>query len=141
MKQAALTFHIDVVSAESVLYSGSAIQLFAPAEMGEVGILARHAPLLTRLKPGVVRVVAADEIEHSFLISGGFLEVQSHAVTLLTDTAVRTENLDVAAAKAAKEHAERDMRRRMSPSEYAKLKVELVQLLKIARELERVRGK
>ena len=83
----AMTLHVDIVSAEAEIYSGTATMVFAPAEMGEVGIAPRHAPMLTRLNPGEVRVQSQEGTEQSFFVSGGMLEVQPHIVTVLADTA------------------------------------------------------
>ena len=94
----AMTIHVDIVSAEAAISSGSATMVFAPAEMGEVGIAPRHTPMLTRLKPGEVRVQTDDGKEQSFYVSGGMLEVQPHVVTVLSDTALRAKDLDEAAA-------------------------------------------
>jgi F-type H+-transporting ATPase subunit epsilon len=84
----AMTLHVDIVSAEAEIFSGTVTMVFAPAEMGEVGIAPRHAPLLTRLKPGEIRIQQADGAEQSFFVSGGMLEVQPHVVTVLADTAI-----------------------------------------------------
>lgn len=101
-----MKIHVDVVSAEGEIYSGSAETVFAPAEMGEIGILPRHAPLLTRLKPGNLRIhVEGEEEEHVF-VSGGLLEVQPHLVTVLADTAERAADIDEAEAEKAKQRAE-----------------------------------
>ena len=79
----AMTMHVNIVSAENEIYSGTVIQVFAPAEMGEVGIMPRHAPMLSTLKPGVVRVILQEGEEQTFFVSGGILEVQPHVVTIL----------------------------------------------------------
>ena len=89
-----MTIHVDIVSAETELYSGLAEMVFAPAIMGEVGIAPRHAPLVTRLKPGEVRLQLPEGKEESFFVSGGILEIQPHVVTILSDSASRTEDLD-----------------------------------------------
>lgn len=98
--------HVDIVSAEGQIFSGEATMVFAPAEMGEVGIAPRHAPLLTRLKPGTVRVKNGDQVL-PFFISGGILEVQPHLVTVLADSALRASDADEAQAEAAKQRAEK----------------------------------
>ena len=103
----AMTLHVDIVSAEAEIFSGTATMVFAPAEMGEVGIAPRHAPLLTRLKPGEVRVQTQEGDELSFFVSGGMLEVQPHVITVLADTAIRADDLDEAQALEAKERAEK----------------------------------
>lgn len=102
----AMTMHVDVVSAEKQVYSGPVTMLIAPAEMGEVGIAPRHAPLVTRIKPGEVKVELSDGSHESFFVSGGILEVQKSIVTILADTAIRADDLDEAEAIAAKERAE-----------------------------------
>ena len=96
------TIKIDIVSAEGEIHSGDANMVYAPAQMGEVGIAPRHAPLLTSLKPGEVRVEDVDGKEHFFYVTGGMLEVQPHLVTVLADTALRGDELDEAAAKKRK---------------------------------------
>jgi F-type H+-transporting ATPase subunit epsilon len=97
--------HVDIVSAEGEIFSGDAEMVFAPASMGEVGIAPRHAPFLTALKPGAVRVKAAGGSEEFFYVTGGVLEVQPHLVTVLADSALRGQQLDEAAALAAREQA------------------------------------
>jgi F-type H+-transporting ATPase subunit epsilon len=101
--------HVDIVSAEGQIHSGEATMVFAPAEMGEVGIAPRHAPLLTRLKPGTVRVQQASGEELQFFVGGGILEIQPHLVTVLADTALRAKDADEAAAQAAKAAAEQKL--------------------------------
>ena len=101
-----MTIHVDIVSAETELYSGLVEMVFAPAIMGEVGIAPRHAPLVTRLKPGEVRLQLSDGKEESFFVSGGILEIQPHVVTILSDSASRTEDLDETAVLKAKEEAD-----------------------------------
>ena len=100
------TIQVDIVSAEGEIHSGDAKMVFAPARMGEVGIAPRHAPLLTALKAGDVRVEDTDGKEHFFYVTGGMLEVQPHLVTILADTALRGDQLDEAAALAAQQEAE-----------------------------------
>jgi F-type H+-transporting ATPase subunit epsilon len=101
-----MTIHVDIVSAETELYSGLAEMVFVPGKMGELGIAPRHTPLVTTLKPGVVRLQLPDNKEESFFVSGGLLEVQPHVVTILSDSASRTEDMDEAAVLKAKEEAE-----------------------------------
>jgi F-type H+-transporting ATPase subunit epsilon len=103
------TLHVDIVSAEGDIHHGEAAMVFAPAEMGEVGIAPRHAPLLTRLKPGEVRVKTADGAELRFFVGGGILEIQPKLVTILADTALREKDADEAAAADAKQKAEAAM--------------------------------
>ena len=107
------TIHVDIVSAEGEIYSGDANMVYAPAKMGEVGIAPRHAPLLTALKPGEVRVEDPQGEEHFFYITGGMLEVQPHLVTVLSDTALRGDQLDEGLAHvSALEPDPREERRR-----------------------------
>src|SRR5688500_15834627 len=108
------TIHIDIVSAEGEVHTGEATMVFAPASGGEIGIAPRHAPLLTTLKPGEVRVQTESGEELLFWVGGGALEVQPHKVTVLADTASRAKDLDEAAALAAKQRAEEALRDRVS---------------------------
>ena len=123
----AMTLHVDIVSAEAEIFSGTATMVFAPAEMGELGIAPRHAPLLTRLKAGEVRVRMQDGEELSFFVSGGMLEVQPHVVTVLSDTAIRADHLDEAQALEAKERAEKMLADKSADIDYAKAQTELAQ--------------
>jgi F-type H+-transporting ATPase subunit epsilon len=123
----AMTLHVDIVSAEAEIFSGTATMVFAPAEMGEVGIAPRHTPLLTRLKPGEVRVQTQEGEELSFFVSGGMLEVQPHVVTVLSDTAIRASDLDEAQAQQAKERAEHLLADKSADIDYAKAQSELAQ--------------
>lgn len=135
----AMTIHVDIVSAEREIFSGAAEMVFAPAEMGEVGITPRHTPLLTRLKPGEVRVISPEQGELMFYVSGGMLEIQPHVVTVLADTAARAKDLDEAAAVAAKERAERALADKTSDIEYAKAQAELAESIAQLRTLEKLR--
>ena len=99
-----MTIHVEIVSAEGAIFSGDADMVFAPAKMGEVGIAPRHAPLLTDLKPGSIRVQTS-EGEKAFYVTGGVLEVQPHLVTVLADSAMHADQLDEAEALAARERA------------------------------------
>lgn len=137
----AMTFHVDIVSAEEEIYSGSAEMLFAPAVMGEVGIMARHTPFLSPLKAGEVRIKTAEGEEHFVYVSGGLLEVQPYVVTVLADTAVRAKDLDEAAAIAAKEEAERAMKDKRSELEYAEAEAELAQAIAQIRMIQNMRKK
>lgn len=122
-----MTLHIDIVSAEAEIFSGTVTMVYAPAEMGEVGIAPRHAPLLTRLKPGEVRVQTQEGEELSFFVSGGMLEVQPHVVTVLADTAIRAADLDEAQAVEARERAEKMLADKSADIDYAKAQAELAQ--------------
>jgi len=132
------TIHVDVVSAESLIFSGEAEFVSLPGEAGELGIYPRHTPLITRIRPGAVRikVVGRDEEELVF-VAGGILEVQPHAVTVLADTAIRGHDLDEAKALQAKKMAEELMVNHDSKIDYAKAQFELAtaiaQLAAIAR--------
>ncbi len=137
----AMTIHVDIVSAEEEIYSGPANEVFAPAVMGEVGILPRHSPLITHLKPGEVVVRQEGKEDQYFFVSGGILEVQPHVVTVLADTAIRAADIDEAEAKAAKERAEEAMRNSQSDQEYAKANAELLEAIAQLRMLEHIRKK
>ena len=134
----AMTIHVDIVSAEEEIFSGMAEMVYAPAEMGEVGIAPRHTPLLTRLKPGEVRIQNGNE-EQFFYVSGGMLEIQPYVVTVLADTAIRAKDLDEASAKKAIEQAEQAMKDKTSEFEYAKAKAELAEAVAQLRTLEKIR--
>ena len=136
-----MTIHIHIVSAESEIFSGTANMVFAPAEMGEVGIAPRHTPLLTRLKPGEVRVQMEGQDEQFFYVSGGILEIQPHVVTVLADTAIRATDLDEAAAIQAKERAERAMDDKQSDFDYAKAQAELAEAVAQLRTINSIRQK
>lgn len=136
-----MTLHVDIVSAEAEIFSGTATMVFAPAEMGEVGIAPRHTPLLTRLKPGEVRVQTQDGDEQSFFVSGGMLEVQPHVVTVLADTAIRATDLDEAQALEAKQRAERMLKDKTAEIDYAKAQAELAQSIAELRAIQKLREK
>jgi len=135
----AMTLHVDIVSAEAEIFSGTATMVFAPAEMGEVGIAPRHAPMLTRLKPGEVRVQTRDGTELFFFVSGGMLEVQPHVVTVLADTALRAKDIDEAAALKAKARAESMLADKKADVDYAKAQAELAQSIAQLRTLQKLR--
>jgi F-type H+-transporting ATPase subunit epsilon len=134
----AMTMHVDIVSAEREIFSGTANMVFAPAEMGEMGIMPRHTPLLTRLKPGEVRVQQEGK-EDFFYVSGGLLEVQPHVVTVLADTAQRATDIDEAAALAAKERAEEALKQREGEMDYARAAAELAEAIAQLKAIERLR--
>ena len=123
----AMTMHVDVVSAEKQVYSGPVTMLIAPAEMGEVGIAPRHAPMVTRIKPGEVKVELSDGSHESFFVSGGILEVQKSVVTILTDTAIRADDIDEAEAIAAKERAEDALKDKHDSIDLAQVQRELAE--------------
>jgi F-type H+-transporting ATPase subunit epsilon len=136
----AMTFHVDIVSAEREIFSGNAEMVFAPAEMGELGITPRHAPLLTRLKPGTVRVQSGGE-ESVFYVSGGILEIQPHMVTVLSDTALRARDIDEAAAQEAKRRAEEVLAGRAEDLDVTRAQAELAEAVARLRALEQLRKK
>jgi len=134
-----MTIHVDIVSAESAIHSGLATMVYAPGEMGELGIAPRHTALITRLKPGDVRVEKDNgEMEH-FYVSGGMLEVQPHVVTVLADTAIRAHDLDEASAVEAKRRAEDALAGRAAEFEYAKAQAELAEAVAQLRAIEKLR--
>ncbi len=135
----AMTIHVDIVSAEAEIFSGAATMVFAPAEMGEVGIAPRHTPMLTRLKPGEIRVQTADGPEQTFYVTGGMLEVQPHVITVLSDTALRAKDLDEQAALAAKEHAEKMLADNKTDIDYAKAQAELADAIARLRTIQKMR--
>jgi F-type H+-transporting ATPase subunit epsilon len=118
--------HVDIVSAEGHIHSGEASMVFAPASLGEVGIAPRHAPLLTTLKPGTLRVQQPDGEELSFFVTGGILEVQPHLITVLADTALRAKDADENAALVAKQAAEEALGKAQAPMDLAKAQADLV---------------
>jgi F-type H+-transporting ATPase subunit epsilon len=124
----AMTLHVDIVSAEKSLYSGTAEVVIAPGERGELGIYPRHTPLLTTLKPGSVRIKVPDQAEEELVyVSGGILEVQPHVVTILSDSAIRGTDLDEAKALESKRAAEDAMKDKAATLDYAQAQVELAQ--------------
>ena len=135
----AMTIHVDIVSAEKEIYSGTADIVFAPLVTGEVGILPRHAPLLARMKPGEVRVRSESNEDLSFYVSGGLLEVQPHVVTVLADTAQRARDLDEAAALKSKDRAEEALRDRKTDIDYAKAQAELAEAIAQLRAIQKLR--
>ncbi len=135
------TIHVDIVSAEGEIHSGDAKMVYAPARMGEVGIAPRHAPLLTALKPGEVRVEGTDGKEIFFYITGGMLEVQPHLVTILADTALRGEQLDEAAALSAKTAAEDALKGVATVTDLAAAQAELAEAEARYRAAQKLKGK
>ena len=135
----AMTIHVDIVSAEAEIYSGQAEMVFAPALMGEVGIAPGHTPLLTRLKPGEVRLKLADGSEEAFYVSGGMLEVQPRMVTVLSDTAVRAHDIDEAAALEAKQRAEQMLSDQSAEIDYAKALAEYAEAAAQLQAIQRLR--
>lgn len=138
----AMTIHVDIVSAEASIYSGLAEFVVVPAEMGEVGIYPRHAPMITRIKPGSVRIKTPDRAEEDLIfVSGGILEVQPGVVTILSDTAIRGADLDEARALEAKRAAEEAMRDRSSAMDYAKAQAELAEAIAQLAAIQKLRKK
>jgi F-type H+-transporting ATPase subunit epsilon len=136
----AMTIHVDIVSAEGHLYSGQGEMVFAPAVMGEIGIAPRHAPLVTALKPGEVRVDhGAGKPQEHFYVSGGMIEVQPFKVTVLADTGIRAADLDHAAAEEAKRRAEDALKNNAADMDLAKAQVELAEAVAQLRAIERMR--
>ena len=134
-----MTLHVDIVSAEKEIFSGLAEMIFAPAELGEVGIAPRHAPLLTNLLPGEVRVKVSDSEMQEYYVSGGILEVQPHLVTVLADTVIRAKDIDEASALEAKAKAEEALSDKSGKIDYAKAQAELSQAMMQLRTLDRLR--
>ncbi|MFC0679739.1 F0F1 ATP synthase subunit epsilon [Lysobacter korlensis] len=133
------TFRCDIVSAEEEIFHGEATLLVATGEMGELGIAPKHAPLITRLKPGKVVVTLPNGEQHDFAVSGGILEVQPTVVTVLADTAIRAQDIDEAAVRAAKEEAERILANRSEKMEIAEAQMKLAEAMAQLQALERLR--
>ena len=133
------TFRCDIVSAENEIFQGEATLVVATGEVGELGIAARHAPLITRLKPGKVVVTLPAGEQLDFAISGGILEVQPDVVTVLADTAIRADEIDEAAVRKAKEEAERVLAGRGEAMELAEAQAKLAETLAQLQALERLR--
>jgi F-type H+-transporting ATPase subunit epsilon len=122
------TIHVDIVSAEGEIFSGTAAMVFAPAQMGEIGIAPNHAPLLTGLKPGGVRVQTPEGEELFFYVSGGMIEIQPKAITVLADAALRARDLDEAAVAQARQRAQDLLENRESAKDIAIAQAELAQV-------------
>lgn len=135
------TIRCDIVSAHEEIFSGEASMIFATGLVGELGISPRHAPLITQLKPGPVRVEQPGGEEAMFVVGGGILEVQPHVVTVLADTAVRAADLDEAAASRAKEEAERALSDSTSRMEIAEAQAKLAEAMAQLQALEQLRKK
>ena len=133
------TIQCDIVSAQEEIFSGQATMLIASGIAGELGITPRHAPLITQLKAGPVRVQMEDGEEEFFFVSGGILEVQPHMITVLTDTATRGADIDEVAAKAAKAEAERQLADRTGEMEIAEAQAQLMQAAAQLAALEQLR--
>lgn len=135
----ASTIRCDIVSAESEIFHGEATLVVATGELGELGIAPRHAPLITRLKPGKVVVTQANGEVLDFAISGGILEVQPQVVTILADTAIRAQDIDEASVRAAKDEAERILANRGEAMEIAEAQAKLAEVTAQLQALERLR--
>lgn len=136
----AMTLHVDIVSAEKSLYSGTAEVVIAPGQRGELGIYPRHTPLLTTLKPGSVRIKVPNQAEEELIyVSGGILEVQPHVVTILSDSAVRGTDLDEAKALEAKRAAEEAMRDKKASIDYAQAQAELAEAVAQLAAIQKLR--
>ena len=135
----AMTIHVDVVSAEESIFSGLAEFVVLPGEAGELGILPGHMPLMTRIKPGAVRVKLQDGKEEMIFVAGGILEVQPGLVTVLADTAIRGKDLDEAKAIEAKKKAEEAMSSRESAMDYARAQAELLEAVAQLAAIQKLR--
>jgi F-type H+-transporting ATPase subunit epsilon len=135
------TIQVDIVSAEGEIHSSDAAMVFAPASMGEVGITPRHAPMLTTLRPGEVRVQDAEGKEESFYITGGMLEVQPNRITVLADTALRGDQLDEAAALSAQQEAEKALEGAADQTDVARAQAELAEARARYRAAQKLKGK
>ena len=135
------TIQCDIVSAQEEIFSGEASMVFATGTVGELGISPRHAPLITQLKPGPVRVQQPDGEEAFFFVGGGILEVMPHLVTVLADTAVRADDLDEAAAVRAKEEAERELADQTGEIEVAEAQARLLEAAAQLRAVQQLRKK
>jgi F-type H+-transporting ATPase subunit epsilon len=136
------TLHVDVVSAEESIFSGEAKFVALPGEMGELGIYPRHTPLITRIKPGAVRIVRADNDQEEFVfVAGGILEIQPGTVTVLADTAIRGKDLDEAKANEAKRLAEEAVQNAKGDLDLAKAQNELMELVAQLAAIRRLRKK
>ena len=135
------TMRLDIVSAEEELFSAEVQMVYAPAEMGEVGITPKHTPLLTKLKAGDVRAEISDSETKIFFISGGILEIQPNAVTILSDTAIRESDLDEDRAKKSELAAKKAMENSNSDMDLVKAKTELAQAAAQLRLIKKLKGK
>jgi len=134
-----MTIHVDIVSAGQEVFSGLAEMVFAPAELGELGISPRHAPLITKLRPGEVRIKLNDKDTQPFYVSGGMLEVQPHIVTILADDAIRAKDIDEAAALEAKKKAEEALENQTGTMSYSTALAQLAEAMEQLKSLDRLR--
>lgn len=135
------TIHVDVVSAEASIFSGEAKFVALPGESGELGILPKHTPLITRIRPGAVRIEKADGTEEFVFVAGGILEVQPNVVTVLADTAIRGKDLDEAKAEEAKKKAEEALRNKDATIDYAVAQAELASAVAQLAAIRKLRHK
>lgn len=135
------TIHVDVVSAEAQIFSGEATFVALPGEAGELGIYPKHTPLITRIRPGAVRIEVADGGEEFVFVAGGILEVQPNGVTVLADTAIRGADLDEAKAQSAKQAAEELMQSQDAQIDYAKAQAELASAIAQLAAIQRLRSR
>jgi F-type H+-transporting ATPase subunit epsilon len=138
-----MTMHVNIVSAEEQIFSGTVEQVHAPAVMGEVGIFPRHTQMLTRLKPGEVRIIREGGEEEFYFISGGILEVQPHVVTVLADTALRAKDVDEEAALESKRRAEQSLQEGSNSDEFdvAAAESQLAEAIAMLRTVDHLRKK
>jgi F-type H+-transporting ATPase subunit epsilon len=136
-----MTFHVDIVSLEKQFFSGRAEALFATGTLGEMGIYPGHAPLLSSLKPGLIRLMLKPGQEDVYYVDGGLLEVQASTVTVLADTAIRANDLDEVAVIKAKEQAEKALSSKQTDLDYTKAAAELAQALAQIRAIQNIRKK
>lgn len=137
----AMTMHVDVVSAEKAIFSGLAEFMAAPGTQGELGIYPRHAPLITRIKPGSIRIQVPNAEEEVFFVSGGILEIQPGVVTVLADVAIRGRDIDEAKALEAKQAAQEAMQNKASEVDYARAQAELVEAVAQLETIEKIKRK
>lgn len=134
----AMTIRVEVVSAERSIYEGTAEMVVVPAEMGEIGVMPRHAPLLTRLRPGELRIKNGADTEYLF-VTGGIVEIQPHLVTVLADAAERAADIDAAAAEEAKRLAEERLADKGGDIDFAKAQADLVEQIARLRTIQKLR--
>jgi F-type H+-transporting ATPase subunit epsilon len=133
------TIKVDVVSAERSLFEGEAKFVVLPGESGEIGVLPGHTPLITRIRPGTLKIVMPDDTEELIFVAGGLLEVQPHHVTVLSDTAIRADDLDEAKAEQARQRAEETLRNTKDKADMAVVQAELEMLVAQAAAARRLR--
>jgi F-type H+-transporting ATPase subunit epsilon len=135
------TLHVDVVSAEESIFEGEAEFVVLPGESGELGIFPQHTPLITRIRPGAVRIKPVGKSEELVFVAGGILEVQPHRVTVLADTAIRGDDLDEAKAEEARKKAEEALANRSADVDYAKAQAELAEAMAQIQAIRKLRAR